>query len=292
MDERDWLADRFEEQRPRLKGVAYRMLGSLAEADDAVQETWLRLSRAGGDGVVDLGAWLTTVVARVCLNVIRSRNSRREESIDVHVPDGLISREDQVDPEYEAVLADSVGLALQVVLDTLTPAERLAFVMHDMFDVPFDDIASMVGRTPDAARQLASRARRRVHGVAPTPDPNLAQQRAVVDAFFAAARAGDFDALVQVLAPDVVARVDAGAGQHATLIRGVQAVAKLAHSPRGAQLHRVLVNGTPGAVITMNGRPFSVLAFTVVDGKIVQIDGIRDRDRVRRIAAAVLPGAR
>jgi RNA polymerase sigma factor (sigma-70 family) len=292
MDERDWLADRFEEQRPRLKGVAYRMLGSLAEADDAVQETWLRLSRAGGDGVVDLGAWLTTVVARVCLNVIRSRNSRREESIDVHVPDGLISREDQVDPEYEAVLADSVGLALQVVLDTLTPAERLAFVMHDMFDVPFDDIASMVGRTPDAARQLASRARRRVHGVAPTPDPNLAQQRAVVDAFFAAARAGDFDALVQVLAPDVVARVDAGAGQHATLIGGVQAVAKLAHSPRGAQLHRVLVNGTPGAVITMNGRPFSVLAFTVVDGKIVQIDGIRDRDRVRRIAAAVLPGAR
>src|SRR5258708_2117300 len=203
MDERDWLANRFEEQRPRLKGVAYRMLGSLAEADDAVQETWLRASRAGTDGVADLAAWLTTVVARICLNVIRSRTAHREESIDVHVPDGFISREDEVDPEYEAVLADSVGLALQVVLDTLMPAERLAFVMHDMFDVPFDDIASMVGRTPDAARQLASRARRRVHGVAPTPDPNLAQQRQVVDAFFAAARGRDFEGLVAVLHPDV-----------------------------------------------------------------------------------------
>ena len=293
MDENEWLADRFEEHRSRLRAVAYRMLGSLTEADDAVQDTWLRLSRSGAGQVENLGGWLTTITARVCLNMLRSRNLRRETPLEVHVPDPVVSPHPQLQPEQEALLADSVGLALLVVLDTLTPAERLAFVLHDMFELPFDEIAPMVGRTSTAARQLASRARRRVSGAEiPTPDPGLARQREVVDAFFAAARAGDFDALVQVLAPDVVARVDAGAGQHATLIRGVQAVAKLAHSPRGAELHRVLVNGTPGAVITMNGRPFSVLAFTVVDGKIVQIDGIRDRDRVRRIAAAVLPGAR
>src|SRR5919201_4440345 len=180
MHENEWLADRFEEHRAHLRAVAYRMLGSLAEADDAVQETWLRLSRAGADGVADLGAWLTTVVARLCLNILRSRGSRREEPVGVHVPDGLISREDEVDPEHEAVLADSVGLALQVVLDTLAPAERLAFVLHDMFDVPFEQIATMVDRSPEAARQLASRERRRVQGVARVPDADLQKQRAVV----------------------------------------------------------------------------------------------------------------
>jgi len=293
MDETDWLAERFEQHRPRLQAVAYRMLGSLAEAEDAVQDAWLRLNQSKAEQIDNLGGWLTTVVARECLHMLRARRHRREDSFAAHLPDPVITPDGDLDPEQEALLADSVGLALLVVLDSLTPAERLAFVLHDMFELPFDEIAPMVGRTSTAARQLASRARRRVSGAEiPTPDPGLARQREVVDAFFAAARAGDFDALVQVLAPDVVARVDAGAGQHATLIRGVQAVAKLAHSPRGAQLHRVLVNGTPGAVITMNGRPFSVLAFTVVDGKIVQIDGIRDRDRVRRIAAAVLPGAR
>jgi RNA polymerase sigma factor (sigma-70 family) len=287
MDERDWLADRFEEQRPRLKGVAYRMLGSLAEADDAVQETWLRLSRAGAEDVANLGAWLTTVVARVCLNVIRSRNSHREESFDVHVPDGLISREDEVDPEYEAVLADSVGLALQVVLDTLTPAERLAFVMHDMFDVPFDDIASMVGRTPEAARQLASRARRRVHDVAPTPDPNVAQQRQVVDAFFAAARGGDFEALVAVLDPDVVLRSDGGLTRPklSRTIRGAEAVARGAQSAAlpTAVLRPVLINCAAGVVVLVNGRLFSVMAFTVSNGKVVEIDVIADPERLSQL---------
>jgi RNA polymerase sigma-70 factor (ECF subfamily) len=287
MDERDWLAHRFEEQRPRLKGVAYRMLGSLAEADDAVQETWLRLSRAGADGVADLGAWLTTVVARVCLNVIRSRNSRREESVGVHVPDALISREDEVDPEYEAVLADSVGLALQVVLDTLAPAERLAFVMHDMFDVPFDNIAAMVGRTPDAARQLASRARRRVQGAAPTPDTDLAQQRKVVDAFLAAARGGDFEALVAVLDPDVVLRSDGGVTRPnlSRLVRGAEAVARSAQAAAlpTAVLRPVLVNGAAGVVVLVNGRLFSVMAFTVSNGKVVEIDAITDPERLSQV---------
>ena len=293
MDETEWLAERFEQHRPRLQAVAYRMLGSPAEAEDAVQDAWLRLNKSKADQIDNLGGWLTTVVARECLHMLRARRHRREDSFAAHLPDPVITPDGDLDPEQEALLADSVGLALLVVLDSLTPAERLAFVLHDMFELPFDEIGPMVGRTSAAARQLASRARRRVNGAEiPTPDPGLARQREVVDAFFAAARAGDFDALVQLLAPDVVARVDVGAGQHATVIRGVQAVAKLAHSLRGAQLHRALVNGIPGAVITMNGRPFSVLAFTVVDGKIVQIDGIRDRDRVRRIAAAVLPRAR
>src|SRR5947207_1668953 len=210
MNETDWLAERFEAHRGHLRAVAYRMLGSLAEADDAVQDVWLRLSRSGTENVENLGGWLTTIVARVCLNVLRSRQVRREESLDAHVPDPVISRADGVDPEHEALLADSVGLALYVVLDTLAPAERLAFVLHDMFDVPFDEIAPMVGRSPAAARQLASRARRRVRGAAPTPDPDLARQREVVDAFLAASRAGDFEALVAVLDPDVVFRVDAG----------------------------------------------------------------------------------
>src|SRR5919202_3902121 len=230
MDEREWLADRFQEHRGHLKAVAYRMLGSLAEADDAVQEAWLRLSRSDTQKIDNLRAWLTTVVARVCLNVLRSRNVRREEPMGVHVPDPLVSREDALDPEHEIVLADSVGLALQVVLDTLAPAERLAFVLHDMFDVPFEQIAAMMDRSPDAARQLASRARRRVRGVAPVPDSDLARQRAVVQAFFTAARGGDFDALVAVLHPDIVLRSDGGAARPGVsrIIRGATAVARSA----------------------------------------------------------------
>src|SRR6266498_2180162 len=288
MDENQWLADRFEEHRGHLRAVAYRMLGSLAEADDAVQDTWLRVSRAGTDEVENLRGWLTTITARVCLNMLRSRKVRRETPFEAHVPDPVITTDGPLQPENEALLADSVGLALQVVLDTLTPAERLAFVLHDMFDVPFEEIAPLVGRSRDAARQLASRARRRVQRAALVPDVALAGQREVVDAFFSAARAGDFDALVAVLDPDVVLRADFGAGRPPAVIRGVRAVAKLARAPRGAQLYPALVNGTVGAVVTIDGRPFSVLAFTVVNGKIVEIDGIRDPDRVRRVAAAVL----
>src|ERR671935_2609208 len=280
MDGNQWLADRFEEHRTHLRAVAYRMLGSLAEADDAVQDTWLRISRADASQVENLGGWLTTIVARVCLNMLRSRNTRREQPLGVHLPDPVISTEGTLQPDQEALLADSVGLALLVVLDTLSPAERLAFVLHDMFELPFEEIAPMVGRTPTAARQLASRARRRVKGAeAPAPGPDLARQRQVVDAFFAAARAGDFDALVQVLDPDVRLRADYGPGREPGVFSGVRAVAKLARVPRGAQLHPALVNGTPGAVITRNGRPFSVLAFTVAGGKIVEIDGIRDPER-------------
>src|SRR5262245_52581549 len=204
MNQRDRLGERFEQNRPHLRAVAYRMLGSLSEADDAVQEAWLRLSRSDTSEVENLGGWLTTVVARVCLDMLRSRKSRREEPLGVHVPDPVVSSEDGIDPEHEALLADSVGLALLVVLDTLNPAERLAFVLHDMFAVPFNEIAPLVGRSPTAARQLASRARRRVRGSAPVPDPDLARQREVVDAFLAASRGGDFDALLAVLDPDVV----------------------------------------------------------------------------------------
>ena len=218
MDDDEWLAERFEAERTHLRAVAYRMLGSISEADDAVQETWLRLSRADSDSIENLGGWLTTVVARVCLNMLRSRTSRREEPLEVHVPDPLVSGVAAIDPEQEALLADSVGLALLVVLDTLAPAERLAFVLHDMFAVPFDEIAAMVGRTPDAARQLASRARRRVQRDAAVPDADLGRQREVVDAFFAAARHGDFDALVAVLDPDVVLRSDGGGRPAATAL--------------------------------------------------------------------------
>ena len=289
MDETEWLAERFEQHRPRLRAVAYRMLGSLAEADDAVQDAWLRLSQSEAEQIDNLGGWLTSVVARECLHVLRARRHRREDSFGAHLPDPVVTADGNLDPEQEALLADSVGLALLVVLDSLTPAERLAFVLHDMFELPFDEIAPMVGRTPTAARQLASRARRRVNGAEiPAADPDLAHQRRVVDAFFAAARAGDFDALLRVLDPDVVARVDFGPGRPPALIRGMQAVAKLARAPRGAKLHPAVVNGTPGAVVTLNGRPFSVLAFTVVHGKIVEIHGIRDPQRVRRAAAAVL----
>jgi RNA polymerase sigma-70 factor, ECF subfamily len=269
------------------------MLGSLAEADDAVQDAWLRLSRAGAGEVENLGGWLTTIVARICLNVLRSRATRREEPLDAHLPDPVISPEGSLQPEEEALLADSVGLALLVVLDSLSPAERLAFVLHDMFDLPFDEIAPMVGRSPTAARQLASRARRRVKGAEiPAPDPDLARQRDVVDAFFRAARGGDFDALVALLDPDVVLRSDFGAQRPAAarVTHGAAAVARqalIAALPT-AQLHPALVNGAAGVVVTVRGRPFAVLGFTVTDGKIVEIDAIADPDRVRRIAAAVL----
>jgi RNA polymerase sigma factor (sigma-70 family) len=293
MNENEWLAERFEEHRAHLRAVAYRMLGSVAEADDAVQDTWLRLSRSGAREVENLRGWLTTVVARVCLNMLRSRNRRREESFGVHLPDPVIAPDGELQPEEEALLADSVGLALLVVLDTLTPAERLAFVLHDMFDVPFEEIAPMVSRTPAAARQLASRARRRVRGAdIRAPDLDLARQREVVDAFFRAARGGDFDALVALLDPDVVARSDFGARRPAVprVIRGAGAVARqaLASAIPTAQLRPALVNGAAGVVITVRGRPFAVVGFTVAAGKIVEIDTIADPERVRRIAAAVL----
>ena len=296
MDESEWLADRFEEHRARLRAVAYRMLGSLTEADDAVQDAWLRLSRAGAGEVNNLGGWLTTVVARVCLNMLRTRNRRREQSLEVRVPDAVVSPDGELQPEEEALLADSVGLALLVVLDTLAPAERLAFVLHDMFDLPFEEIAPMVGRTPAAARQLASRARRRVKGAdVPAPDPDLARQRQVVDAFFLAARGGDFDALVAVLDPDVVLRLDTGAGRPAAsmMIRGATAVARQALSGLTTALPAVhlrpaLVNGAAGVIVTARGRPMTVIGFTVANGKIAEIDAIADPDRVHRIVAAAL----
>ena len=293
MDENEWLADRFEQHRAHLRGVAYRMLGSLTEADDAVQDAWLRFSRSGAGEVENLGGWLTTIVSRVCLNMLRSRNVRREESLGVHLPDPVITPEGQLQPEDEALLADSVGLALLVVLDALTPADRLAFVLHDMFDLPFEEIAPMVGRTPAAARQLASRARRRVKGAdIPVPDPDLARQRDVVDAFFLAARGGDFDALVAVLHPDVVLRADFGAGRPAAskVVRGAAAVAGQALMFRNpaARLHPALVNGSAGVVVTAGGRPISIMGFTVAEGRIVEIDAIADPERLRRVAAAVL----
>jgi RNA polymerase sigma-70 factor (ECF subfamily) len=293
MDDPEWLANRFEEHRPHLRAVAYRMLGSLSEADDAVQDAWMRVSRAGTGGVENLGGWLTTIVARVCLNMLRSRTVRREESLELHLPDPVISPEGSLQPEEEALLADSVGLALQVVLDTLAPAERLVFVLHDMFELPFEQIAPMVGRTPEAARQLASRARRRVKGAdIPTADPDLGRQREVVDTFFAAARAGDLDALVAVLHPDVVLRADFGPKRPgaSTMIRGAAAVARQARSGASpaAELHPALVNGAAGVVITMRGRPFAVMAFTVTEARIVEIDVVADPERVRRVAAPVL----
>jgi RNA polymerase sigma-70 factor, ECF subfamily len=299
MDEEQWLAERFEEHRGHLRAVAYRMLGSLTEADDAVQDTWLRLSRSGTDQVRDLRGWLTTIVARVCLNMLRARNVRREDVLGVRVPDPLVSTDQELQPEQEALLADSVGLALLVVLDTLSPAERLAFVLHDMFDLPFEDIAGLAGRTPAAVRQLASRARRRVKGAGvPDPDPDLARQREVVDAFFAAARGGDFDALVAVLDPRVVLRADTGAALPAAalLVHGAEAVARQALaglasviSRPGLHLHPVLVNGAAGVIVTMRGRPVTVVGFTVAGGRIAEIDAIADPERVRTLTAAV-PG--
>lgn len=280
----EWLAEGFERHRGRLRAVAYRMLGSLAEAEDAVQDAWLRLNRTDAERIDNLGAWLTTVVARECLHMLRSRRRRHEDSIEPHRPDLVVVPDTDLDPEQEALLADSVGLALLVVLDRLSPAERLTFVLHDMFDLPFDEIAGIVGRTPAAARQLASRARRRVHG-AQVPDTDLGRQREVVDAFYAAARAGDFDALVQILDPEVVLTTDVGPDQAPAVVRGATSVARLARAPRGARLRPVVVNGRVGAVITIDVEPFAVMVFTVVAGRIVAIDGIRDEKRVRRLAA-------
>jgi len=293
MDENEWLADRFEEYRPHLRAVAYRMLGSLTDADDAVQDTWLRVTRADASQVENLGGWLTTILARICLNMLRARTTRREESLDGHIPDPLISPEGASQPEEEALLADSVSLALLVVLDTLSPAERLAFVLHDMFQLPFEEIAPMVGRSPQAARQLASRARRRVKGAdIPAPDPDLARQRQVVDAFFRAARGGDFDGLVALLDPNVVLRSDFGTRRPAAtkITHGAAAVASqaLLGAVPGAELHPASVNGAAGVVITVRGRPFAVMGFTVADDKIIEIDAIADPDRVQRIAADVL----
>jgi RNA polymerase sigma factor (sigma-70 family) len=273
----------FEAHRPHLKAVAYRMLGSLAEADDAVQEAWLRLHRADTGGVLNLGGWLTTVVSRVCLDMLRARTSRREVALEPRLPDPVVGGADAADPEQEALLADSVGLALLVVLDTLGPAERLAFVLHDMFAVPFDEIAPIVGRSPDAAKQLASRARRRVRGAAPTPDPDLGRQRQVVDAFLTAARGGDFDALLAVLDPEVLLRADRGAlAGGLTELRGAASVARQALSfARFAHAARpVRVNGGAGMASTAEGRTVSLMSFTITDGKIVEIDILADPGRL------------
>jgi RNA polymerase sigma factor (sigma-70 family) len=290
MDQQQWLAQQFEEQRPHLRAVAYRMLGSLTEADDAVQDAWIRLSRADRSEVENLGAWLTTVVARVALNMLRSRKTRREQPLDVHVPDPIIDSADGTDPEHEALLADSVGLALLVVLETLTPAERLAFVLHDMFAVPFEQIATIVERSPDATRQLASRARRRVRGTAPLPDADLGAQWQVVDAFIAAAREGDFDALVAVLDPDVVLRADAGLTGLSRHVSGATTVAgqALMWSRVDLSLRRALINGAAGMVSLRKGQPFSVGAFIVRNGRIVEIDILADPERVSQLDLTIL----
>jgi RNA polymerase sigma-70 factor (ECF subfamily) len=294
MTEPDWLTEGFEKNRGHLRAVAYRMLGSLAEADDAVQEAWLRVARADASDVDNLSAWLTTIVARVCLNVLRSRNARREEPLDTHVPDPIITRADEPSPEDQALMADSVGLALQVVLETLTPAERLAFVLHDTFGLPFEEIAPMVGRSPAAARQLASRARRRVRGAdVHAPDRDVARQRKVVDAFFAAAHSGDFDALVAVLDPDVVSRIDGGAGGGPVasgVLHGASTVARatIAIASIAAPKHPVMVNGAAGVVITVGGQPVAVMGFTVSGGKIVEINSITDPERIRHLDLSVI----
>jgi RNA polymerase sigma factor (sigma-70 family) len=292
MEEHDWLAERFEENRTRLRAVAYRMLGSLSEADDAVQESWLRLSRSDTSGVENLGRWLTTVVGRVCLNMLRSRKTRRDSSLQTHFPDPILSPQDGLDPEQEALLGDSVGLAMLVVLDSLTPAERVAFVLHDVFAVPFDEVASIVGRTPTAARQLASRARRRVHG-APVPDVDLDGQWAVADAFLAAARAGDFERLLAVLDPEVVVRSDGGVARPGliSLVRGARAVAEQAMTFRRFvdTSTRILVNGIPGGVAwAPDGSPFAIVALTVRGGRIVAIDVLADLDRLSRLDLTVV----
>jgi RNA polymerase sigma-70 factor (ECF subfamily) len=289
MDEHEWLAEQFEAERTHLQAVAYRMLGSLSEADDAVQESWLHLSRSDTSDVKNLGGWLTTVVARVCLDMLRSRNSRREESLEASAPESITSHEGGIDPEQEALLADLVGLALLVVLDTLNPAERLAFVLHDIFAVPFDEIAPIVGRSPTTARQLASRARRRVRGVATVPDADLTSQREVVDAFLAASRAGNFDALLAVLDPDVVFRHDltivpAGASPE---VRGAASVARqFSGRAQGARI--ALVNGAVGLVVARHGRLFLVLNLTVTRGKIVEINVVADPERLRQLRPSVL----
>jgi RNA polymerase sigma factor (sigma-70 family) len=292
MDDDDLLAARFEEHRAHLRAVAYRMLGSRAEAEDAVQETWLRLTRVDAATIDNLGGWLTTVVGRVCLNLLRSRRSRRDEPLGERVPDVVVTRDDATGPEHDAVEADSVGLALLVVLDTLAPAERLAFVLHDMFAVPFDDIAPIVERTPAATRQLASRARRRMRGATPVPDSDVTRQRRVVDAFFAASRQGDFDALVAVLDPDIVLRSDGGALLPAGtgLVRGAENVARQAimFARASRSLVPVLVNGAAGVVVVIDGEPTSVMAFTVAGGRVVEIDVVVDPERLGRLDPALL----
>ena len=305
MDQHNWLAEQFEANRSHLRSVAYRMLGSLAEADDAVQEAWLHLSRAETSGVKNLGGWLTTVVARVCLDMLRSRESRREESLGEHLPDPIARREDGIDPEHEAVTADSVGLALLVVLETLAPAERLAFVLHDLFGVPFDEIAPIVGRSPTAARQLASRARRRVQGAAADPgldrarDPAAAdldrtRQREIVDAFLAASRGGDFEGLLALLDPDVVFRADGAAvkaGIKAGISaesRGATAVAGIFSRLGGNSAQLALINGAPGSVWAPGGRPRAAFAFTIAHGKVVALEMVVDPERLRQLDLTIL----
>ena len=306
MHQHDWLAEQFETNRSHLRSVAYRMLGSLAEADDAVQEAWLHLSRAETSDVKNLGGWLTTVVARVCLDMLRSRESRREESLGEHFPDAIARREDGIDPEHEAVTADSVGLALLVVLETLAPAERLAFVLHDLFGVPFDEIAPIVGRSPTAARQLASRARRRVQGAAADPadldgarDPETAdldriRQREIVEAFLAAARGGDFEGLLALLDPDVVFRADdvaVKAGVKAGISaesRGATAVAGTFSRLAGNTAQLALINGAAGSVWAPGGRPRAAFAFTVAHGKVVAIEMVVDPQRLRQLDVTIL----
>jgi RNA polymerase sigma-70 factor, ECF subfamily len=285
MSEAEWAGQAFEEHRPRLRAVAYRMLGSTSEADDAVQEAWLRLIDRDASQIENLGGWLTTVVARISLNMLRSRNARREQPIDVRVPDPIVDPTDGTDPEHEALLADAVGLALLVVLETLSPAERLAFVLHDMFGVPFDEIGPIVDRSPAAARQLASRARRRVRAVDTVPDPDLDAQREVVAAFLAAAREGDLDRLVAVLDPDVVVRTDFGPGAVSEEVRGAEAVARQAraYAARGLVTHTVLINGAVGIVATRDGQPFSVGGLIVRDGRIVEMDFLVDPERLARL---------
>jgi RNA polymerase sigma-70 factor (ECF subfamily) len=285
------LAEEFETHRPRLRAVAYRMLGSLSEADDAVQETWLRASRADLREVDNLGGWLTTVTARLCLDALRRRGTRREEPLGVHFPDPVVSAPDGLDPEQEALLADAVGLALLVVLDTLPPAERLAFVLHDTFGVPYEEIGRLVGRSPNAAAQLASRARRRVRGAATTPDVDLVRQREVADAFLAAARAGDFAALVAVLHPDVVLRAEPGAGAGGPArVHGAEAVAKqaLSYARLAPSSRPVLVNGAVGFVPAPSGRAVAVIALTVRGGRVTAIDILADPTRLSHLPLPTL----
>jgi RNA polymerase sigma-70 factor (ECF subfamily) len=291
MEAQNWLAERFEQRRARLRAVAYRMLGSVSEADDAVQEAWLRLSRSDAAEIENLDGWLTTVVARVCLNQLDSRRARRERPLGPHVPEPIISSEDGVDPEQEALLADSLGLALLVVLETLTPDERLAFVLHDMFAVPFEEIALILGRSEPGVRQLASRARRRVRG-ATLPDPDLPRQREAVDAFLQASREGNFEALLEVLHPDVVLVADGGASPDGTanVLRGAEAVARgvLSYSHLAPYAKPALVNGAAGLVAAPEGRPFSVVGFTVAGGKIVEIDILADPERLGQLDFSVV----
>jgi RNA polymerase sigma factor (sigma-70 family) len=288
--ERDWLAERFQEHRARLRAVAYRMLGSVSEADDAVQEAWLRLSRSDAKAIDNLGGWLTTVVARVSLNMLRSRKVRREEPIGVRMPEPIIDPLDGTSPEHEALLADSVGLALLVVLETLSPAERLAFVLHDVFAMPFDEIAPIVDRSPEATRQLASRARRRIKVERTAPDADLATQREVVDAFLAAAREGDFDRLVTLLDPNVVVKVDFGPKRRLQVTRGAEAVARQASLYAGLGLHLrpVTINGVAGAIAFRDGKLFSLGAVTVRGGRIVEMDFLVDRERLAELDLSIL----